>query len=125
LQPGDSSPEQNGPITGRNYANWTERLSNVEEMLDQPELRNELAQVRDRVREVRNDFKRHSEMPQYDLVRMEILKPLVEVRTRIMEELAKRESHEALVPIDRDPVPSKYAERVRKYYEDLGKSQPQ
>ncbi len=98
-------------------------MSNVEEMLDQPELRNELSQVRDRVREMRNDFKRHSETPQFDMVRTEILKPLVQVRSRLMEELAKRESHEALVPIDRDPVPTKYAERVRKYYEDLGKSQ--
>ena len=98
-------------------------MSNVEEMLDQPELRNDLARVRDRARSMRTDFKRHAKEPQWDLVRTEILKPLVEVRSRVMEELAKRESNEALVPIDRDPVPPKYAERVRKYYERLGKSE--
>jgi hypothetical protein len=95
----------------------------VEEMLDQPELRNELARVRDRARAVRTDFTRHSKAPQWDLVRTEILKPLVEVRSRVMEELARRESNEALVPIDRDPVPPKFAEKVRKYYEQLGKSE--
>jgi hypothetical protein len=92
-------------------------------MLDQPELRNELARVRDRARTMRSDFTRHSKPPQWDLVRTDILKPLVEVRSRIAEELARRESNEALVPIDRDPVPPKYAERVRKYYEQLGKSE--
>jgi hypothetical protein len=92
-------------------------------MLDQPELRNELARVRDRAREMRTDFTRRSKAPQWDVVRTEILKPLVEVRSRVMEELAKRESNEALVPIDRDPVPPKFSEKVRKYYEQLGKSE--
>ena len=50
--------------------------------------------------------------------------PLVELRTRINEELARRESKEALVPIDRDPVPTRYTELVRRYYEQLGKSEP-
>ena len=38
------------------------------------------------------------------------------------EELARRDSRESLVPIDRDPVPSKYVEHVRRYYEELGRS---
>ena len=37
--------------------------------------------------------------------------------------LCKRESKEALVPIDRDPVPVRYSELVRRYYEELGKSE--
>jgi hypothetical protein len=53
---------------------------------------------------------------------MEIGTPLAELRNRLTEELARRESKESLVPIDRDPVPAKYAERVRRYYEDLGRS---
>jgi len=55
---------------------------------------------------------------------MEIAGPLMELRTRISEELARRESKEALVPIDRDPVPTRYSELVRRYYEELGKSEP-
>jgi hypothetical protein len=53
---------------------------------------------------------------------MQVSAPLTEIRDRVAEELARRESKENLVPIDRDPVPQKYAERVRRYYEDLGKS---
>ena len=94
-----------GPITGAEYTQWSDRLRDVEEMLDVPELRAEAARIRDRARNARQDLKRHSKEPQWDLVKMEIAGPLVELRTRISEELARRESKEALVPIDRDPVP--------------------
>jgi hypothetical protein len=98
-------------------------LRDVEEMLDVPELRAEAARIRDRARNVRLELKRHSREPQWDLVQMEIAGPLVELRARVSEELARRESKEALVPIDRDPVPTRYSELVRRYYEELGKSE--
>ena len=109
-----------GPITGADYRDWSERLGNVEEMLDIPDLRNELAQIRDRARVIRSDFQRHSKQPQWPLVKMQIAEPLAQVRDRITEELARRESSEALVPIDRDPVPTKFSDLVRRYYEKLG-----
>jgi len=96
----------------------------VEEMLDVPELRAEAARIRDRMRNVRQDLKRHAQEPQWDLVKLEISAPLVELQARVVEELARRESKEALVPIDRDPVPTRYSELVRRYYEQLGKSEP-
>lgn len=109
-----------GPITGEDFRQWSDGLREVEEMLDEPDLRNEVARVRDRARSIRVEFKRHGTEPQWDLVTMQITKPLTELRKRLAEELAKLESDEALVPIDRDPVPSRYAELVRKYYENLG-----
>jgi hypothetical protein len=112
-----------GPITGTEYTQWSDRLRDVEEMLDVPELRAEAARIRDRARNVRVELKRHSKEPQWDLVQMEIAGPLVELRARISEELARRESKEALVPIDRDPVPTRYSELVRRYYEELGRSE--
>jgi hypothetical protein len=39
-----------GPITGAEYSQWSDRLRDVEEMLDQPELRAEAARIRDRAR---------------------------------------------------------------------------
>jgi hypothetical protein len=42
------------------------------------------------------------------------------LRDAVSEELLRRESSEALVPIDREPVPPKYGEAVRRYYELLG-----
>ena len=113
--------EPRGPLTGRDYENWSDRLGNVEEMIDEADLRNELAQVRERARGVRSEFKRQGKSPQWSFVQTRIAEPLVEVRNRVAEELAKRESKDALVPIDRDPVPTQFSDLVRRYYEKLGK----
>jgi hypothetical protein len=90
-------------------------------MIEFPNLRNEVAAARERARLMRLDLKRDLKKPDWAVVRLEILKPLVEVRKRIGEELARRESDHALVPIDRDPVPGRFSELVRRYYEALGK----
>ena len=49
-----------------------------------------------------------------------LLEPLVELQQQIHEEVLRRQSRDALVPIDRDPVPDKYSEQVKRYYEQLG-----
>jgi hypothetical protein len=119
---GPTDGEQAGPLTGEKFVDWQDRLRNVEEMLDAPELRNEVARVRELAKGVRAEFKRHSVKPNWDMVDAKIRAPLAELRNRVTEELARRDSKENIVPIDRDPVPTKYAERVRRYYEDLGKA---
>jgi len=115
--------DPNGPLAGRNYAQWSDRLRDVEEMLNEPDLRNEAARVRDRARAIRAEFTRHGKEPQWDLVMQQIAKPLSDLRERISEELAHLQSEEAMVPIDRDPVPGRFVEPVRRYYENLGGDQ--
>jgi hypothetical protein len=44
----------------------------------------------------------------------------VELRNRVAEELLRRTSKEANLPLDRDPVPPQFREKTRKYYERLG-----
>ena len=95
-------------------------MRDVEEMLNEPDLRNDVARVRDRARAIRAEFTRHGKEPQWDLVQQQITAPLTELWNRIGEELAKLKSDEAMVPIDRDPVPGRFAELVKKYYENLG-----
>ena len=107
-------------LTGEEYGNWSDRLRDVEELLDDPALRNEVSRVREKARTMRSDFKRHGKNPQWPVVKADIATPLAEVRNRVGEELARRQSQEALVPIDRDPVPNKFSELVRRYYEKLG-----
>jgi len=109
-----------GPLTGEDFRQWSDRLRDVEEVLTRPRLRNEAARIRDRARAIRVEFKRHGKEPKWDLVSQQISKPLTELRKRLADELASLESREALVPIDRDPVPSRFAEQVRRYYENLG-----
>ena len=89
-------------------------------MVDDPDLRQELATVRDRARDMRIDFKRHSKPPQWDLVQTKILRPLQAIQEKVREELQRRQDPDSLIAIDRDPVPSRYSELVRSYYEKLG-----
>jgi len=95
-------------------------MRNVEEILDQPDLRTRASEIREQVRTARAEYKRHGQEPTWDLVKTQILDPMAELEVLISEELARRASSEALVPIDRDPVPYKFSELVRRYYERLG-----
>jgi hypothetical protein len=112
---------QAGPITGEEFVPWSDRLRDVEQMIEIPDLRNDVARVRERARQLRQEFTRERKKPDWAVVRLQLMEPLAEVRDKLEEELARRESPEALVPIDRDPVPGQYSELVRRYYETLGK----
>ena len=144
-QPGQSQPDQRGPprlangnqtggarqseeganrefapISGEDFLNWSDRLRDVEEMVDDPELRAEAARIRDEARAIRAEMKRHSKEPNWNLVRVNVAQPLVELSNRVSDELLRRTSKQAMVPLDRDPVPPKYSEKTRRYYERLG-----
>jgi len=110
-----------GPLTGENYTDWSDRLRDVEEMVDVPDLRSQVASIRDRARAMRLGYKRTGQKPDWAVIKTQISAPLAEVRARVDEELLRRESRDALVPLDRDPVPAKFSDLVRRYYEQLGK----
>jgi hypothetical protein len=109
-----------GPITGEGFRQWTDRMREVEELLEDPEMRAEAARIRDRVRGAREEFKRHATMPDWNKMKELVADPIHELRDRIAEEVRRRESPDSLVPIDRDPVPPQFSEGVRRYYERLG-----
>jgi hypothetical protein len=117
----DATRLQEAPITGEGFGSWSDQLREVEQLIDEPDLRDDVAKARERARLFRQDFKRERKKPDWAVVRLQVMKPLTEVRDRIAEELARRESREALVPLDRDPVPNRYSDLVRRYYEELGK----
>lgn len=110
-----------GPITTEAYAPWSDRLREVEELLDSPDMRNQVANARERARLERLGLRRDRKKPDWAVVRLEVLKPLVEVRRELDAELARRAAENPLLPIDRDPVPTRFSELVRRYYEELGK----
>ena len=117
---GEERAAARDPLTGEGFRDWSDRLRDVEEMVGDPRLRAEAARIRDRAKALRVEINRHSVAPNWDMVRDTIGRPLVELRDAVSQELLKRESSEALVPIDREPVPPQYAEEVRRYYERLG-----
>jgi hypothetical protein len=53
-------------------------------------------------------------------VQSQLAGPLVELRDKVAIELLRRTAKQAIVPLDRDPVPPKYSEKTRLYYERLG-----
>jgi hypothetical protein len=65
-------------------------------------------------------FDRHGTRPSWVVVQETICLPLSVLRVQVTQELMRRESPEALVPIDREPVPPQYTDQVRRYYERLG-----
>jgi hypothetical protein len=108
------------PLTGGGYDRWNDRLRNVEELLETPELRNQAARIRDDARLIRIDHRRNDEPPKAAVLSARIKQPLAELRDRVAEELARRESANPLAPLDHDPVPSRFREQVRRYYTELG-----
>jgi hypothetical protein len=118
-----SSPSAS-PIAGDGFREWSDQLRDVEEMVDDPEIRSRAARIRDRARDVRTDLIRHSKNPQWDLVEKMIAEPLRELQRDVQEEFMRRSAEKnALVPIDRDPVPNEYSGAVREYYERIGSGQ--
>ena len=114
---GNNAPGK--PLTGEEFGEWSDQLRDIEEMLEDPELRNRVAQVRDRARAMRSEFKRHGEMPQWDLVKSQLLGEMQALQQRINQEVMKLESDRAMVPIDREPVPEEFDSLVQRYYELL------
>lgn len=108
------------PLAGEDFLDWSDRLRDVEEMVGDPQLEAEAARIRERARGIRRNLKRHSQTPNWDLIKLEVAEPLAELRDRVAEELLRRTKQDALVPLDRDPVPPKYTEKTRRYYERLG-----
>ncbi len=108
------------PLTGSDFVQWSDGMRDVEEMVDDPELRSQITQIRDRAKQVRIDVMRHSKSPNWQLVKTSIYGPLLELQMRLAEEIARREPSDDIVPIDRDPVPERYTELVEQYYERLG-----
>ncbi|RCS46429.1 hypothetical protein DTL42_15845 [Bremerella cremea] len=111
------------PFSGNDFVDWSDRLRDVEEIVDDPELRAEAARIRDEAREIRREILDTSAPPQWDIIQQRIARPLTQLQNRIAEELLKRTKDDARVPIDKDPVPVQYENAVRRYYERLGSSE--
>lgn len=111
------------PLTGEDFMDWSDRLRDVEEMIADPELRAEATRIRENARDFRKELKRHGKEPNWDLVKLKVIEPLVELQGNVINELLRRTSDDSLVPVDRDPVPPQYQDAVKRYYEELGKGQ--
>jgi hypothetical protein len=121
---GGGGMESSAPLMGEDYAQWTDRLRDIEELVRDPELRAQAARVREAARDFRKEYKRHSKEPQWELVKKMISNPLQELQRRVQEELVRKTAKEnELVPLDRDPVPDRFRSELDRYFERLGGEQ--
>lgn len=107
-------------VEGASARELEDRLRDVQDLLEDDALRQRVAAVRDSARSLRAEFRRHARAPNWDALRDELLEPLVELQQELSAEVSRRESPEALVPLDREPVPRQYDRLVRRYYEGIG-----
>jgi hypothetical protein len=109
------------PLTGEDFRRWSDNLREAEEMISDETLRQSIAQSREAARTMRRDLKQDLKKPDWAQVQLQIVKPLLEVRNRLQDDLARRQSEKAAVALDQDPVPAEFSENVRQYFEKLGK----
>ena len=109
------------PISGEDFLEFSDRLRDVEEILDDPELQSQVARVREAARDIRREARKHAADPKWSLVERLVANPLRDLRVKLQEELLRKTAAKnSLIPIDRDPVPSEFEKAQQKYYENLG-----
>jgi hypothetical protein len=118
---GGTVPMDNaGPITGSGYRTFTDNLRDIEELMVDPRLRDRAATIRENATNLRRDYLRTSRPPAWNIVQDTLSRPLTDLRSAISQEIQRRESQQAAIPLDRDAVPPAYQDQVRIYYERLG-----
>ncbi len=85
-----------------------------------PEARAALENARRAARDLRAESRRHARPPGPALVVQQVIQPLIEAQARIQQALNQLDHKDPLAPVERDPVPEKYSDAVRRYYEALG-----
>jgi hypothetical protein len=107
-------------VPAQELGEWITRLDRVETLLERPHLRAGVARAQRAAEELRADMRRHATKPNSKEIEQSLLQPLLQLRDSISAELARREGRESDVPIDREPVPRKFEQPVKRYYEALG-----
>ncbi len=118
---GSGNTRGGSAITGGGYEEWRDRLADLEAVVTDPEAQSAVARARRAGIEMRKDFKRHSKEPDQARIENEILRPLAEAATELDARLRELDREDPLAPVSRDPVPDRYNEIVRRYFEELGK----
>ncbi len=117
---GNLTGNATGPITGANFADWANRLRIVQNLLDDPQQRQQVANALSQAEDLRRNYLRHSMLPQWNVEMSNVVTPLTQVTTALHQQLLRAEQPDSLQPVDQDPVPEKFANSVKSYYEALG-----
>ena len=118
---GGNNPDHQGPMNRQaEFKEMIMELRKVEDMLQNQKLRQKVAGIRDKMRQMEMEKKRHSKKPEKVEVKNTIYSPLVELNKALDEEIDRLSDTEDKVRVDREPVPSKYKKQVQSYFDKLG-----
>ena len=96
-------------------------MADLEAILTDPDAQSAVARARKASLEMRKDYKRHARLPDQAKIDQAILHPLNEAAKALDARLNDLDQKDPLAPVGRDPVPERYTEIVRQYFEELGK----
>ena len=117
---GGNNPNHDGPLTAQaEFKEMISELRNVEDMLQNQKLRQRVAGIRDKMRRMEMEKKRHSKKPGSDEIREKLYSPLVELNKALEEEISRLSDTEDKVRLDREPVPARYKKQVQNYFDRL------
>ena len=118
---GGNNPNHDGPLTQQaEFKEMIMELRNVEDMLQNQKLRQKVAGIRDKMRQLEMEKKRHSKKPDKVEIKEKLYSPLVELNKVLEEEIDRLSDTDDKVRVDREPVPSKYKKQVQNYFDRLG-----
>ncbi|HAN97401.1 MAG TPA: hypothetical protein DCQ98_08215 [Planctomycetaceae bacterium] len=108
------------PLVGDDFRDWSERLEDVESLIPSGPLRDEATRIRERAELMRRDYLRHSLPPDEATIGTAIAEPLERLTLEIAAERRRLEGKDAAVRLDRDEIPQRFEDQVRRYFERLG-----
>ena len=110
-----------GPLTGEDFARGTSASATSRIWSRPPSCATRSPPPASAPRTLRRDFRGEQKKPDWT-VAAEIIAARRGAQCVAEGELARRDLEETLTPIDRDPVPNRFAESVRRYYESWAKT---
>ncbi|MCM8537039.1 MAG: hypothetical protein NE334_13960 [Lentisphaeraceae bacterium] len=121
---GGLGSDHDGPLTKQpKFKELVNNLRNVEDLLQNQKLRQKVASVRDRLRQMEMEKKRHSKAPTVSVINKSIIEPLAQLQEELNEELSKLNDTKGKIRLDKEPIPEEYEEQVRTYFDRLGKGE--
>jgi hypothetical protein len=96
------------------------QLDRLEAGVDAPRVRREIARAQKEIETLRSEVKRQGRVQTVEQIEAGLMRPLAQVQDAVSAELARSAERRAMGPVDRDPVPRRFEEAVKRYYDALG-----
>lgn len=119
------TPEDLRRFMDNDAARWLETLRDAGPLLpENSPYRQEIAEIREAMEDLRSDYRRSSRPPIYDLISRLVFNPLVETAAKINEEIERQLAQREFVLRDEGGVPARYQKPVAEYFKALSESEP-